>query len=155
MIDSSTGNDLAHFHHVIGPLLSRIGMSQAQDSERWAVMLSVDESLTVGLLGHQPGYLIMIAGLPEPVDTGDAQRLLPLLSANHFTAEHPPLIGSIEGDSGRFSLWVRQALVELDEASLMALFDRLLAAASAVRDWLQEPMSAAFAREPESAEWRV
>lgn len=115
-------------------------------------MASAHPQRDIGLLGHQPGYLTMIAGLPEPVDTGDARRLLLLLSANHFTAEHPPLIGTIEGDSGRFSLWVRQALVELDEASLMALFDRLLAAASAVRDGLQEPMSAASAREAECAE---
>jgi hypothetical protein len=143
------------FHDVIRPLLARMGMAESRDPQRLVVTLMVDESLTVALLGHQPGFLVVIAELPEPVDTGDAQRLLPLLSANGFTAEHPPLIGSVQADGGRFSLWARQRLAELDEAGVVALFDRLLAAASAVRDWLREPLPEPDAREPLHGEMRV
>ena len=143
------------FQDVIRPLLARMGMAESRDPQRLVVTLMVDESLTVALLGHQPGFLVVIAELPELVDTGDAQRLLPLLSANGFTAEHPPLIGSVQADSGRFSLWARQRLAELDEAGVVALFDRLLAAASAVRDWLREPLPEPAAREPLHGEMRV
>ena len=145
----------SEFQQVIRPLLSRMGMAESSDPQRLAVTLMVDESLTVALLGHQPGFLVVMAELPEPVDTGDAQRLLLLLSANQFTAEHPPLIGSMQADSGRFSLWARQGLAELDEAGVVALFERLLAAATAVRDWLREPLPEREAREPLRGEMRV
>jgi hypothetical protein len=145
-------HDATEFHNAIVPLLARMGMAESHDPQRLAVSLRIDESLTVGLLGHQPGYLVVIAELPEPVDTGDAQRLLPLLSANQFTAEHPPLIGWVQADSGRFSLWARQPLAELDEAGVVALFERLLTAASAVRDWLQEPLPVRAMRESEAVE---
>jgi hypothetical protein len=130
-------------------------MAEAHDPQSIAVTLSIDESLIVGLLGHQPGFLVVVAELPEPVDTGDAQRLLLLLEANQFTAEHPPLIGSVQSDSGRFSLWTRQPLAELDEASVLALFERLLAAASAVRDWLDVPLAQAGAPATVSGGMRV
>jgi hypothetical protein len=143
------------FHHAIGPLLARMGMTEPQDSQRLAVTLRVDKSLTVALLGHQPGFLVVIAELPEPVDTGDARRLLPLLSANQFVAEHPALIGSVQPDSGRFSLWARQSLQELDENGVVALFERLLAAAGAVRDWLRELPPMRDAREAVCGEMMV
>ena len=128
------------FHEVIRPLCERLGMAPL-DEGRQSIALAIDEGLTVGLLGYQEGFLVVIAEIAATVDPRDAQRLLPLLAANRFTAEHPALIGAVESDSGRFSLWTRLRLTELDEPALMILFDRVLAAASSVRDWLQEPLT--------------
>lgn len=140
------------FHQVIRPLYERLGMAPPDDG-RQSVALAIDEGLTVGLLGHQAEFLVVIAEIVAPVDPCNAQRLLPLLAANRFTAEHPALIGAVEPESGRFSLWTRQRLTELDESAMVALLDRMLAAASSVRDWLQEPLV------PERAlptmEWRA
>lgn len=127
------------FQDVIRPLCERIGI-EPPDEHRQSVAMSVDEGLTVGLLGYQEGFLVVLAEIAAPIDPRDAQRLLPLLAANQFSAEHPALIGALEPDSGRFSLWTRLRLSELDEPALTALFDRVLAAATSVRDWLQEPL---------------
>lgn len=127
------------FQDVIRPLCERIGIS-TPDASRRSVVLAVDEGLTVDLLGDQDGFLVLLAEIHASVDARDARRLLPLLAANRFAAEHPALIGSVEPDSGRFSLWTRERLSELDEPALFALFDRLLSAASSVRDWLQAPL---------------
>jgi hypothetical protein len=70
-------------------------------------------------------------------------------------AEHPALIGSVQPDSGRFSLWARQSLQELDENGVVALFERLLAAAGAVRDWLRELPPMRDAREAVCGEMMV
>ncbi|KQU73492.1 MULTISPECIES: CesT family type III secretion system chaperone [unclassified Rhizobacter] len=131
---------LLSFQDVVRPLCERIGIAPPGE-HRLSVALSVDDGLTVGLLGHQEGFLVVIAEIAAPVDPRDAQRLLPLLAANQFSAEHPALIGALEPDGGRFSLWTRESLSELDEPALMALFDRVLAAASSVRDWLLEPLA--------------
>jgi hypothetical protein len=128
------------FQDVTRPLCERLGIAPLDES-RQSIALAIDEGLTVGLLGHQEGFIIVIAEIATLVDPGDAQRLLPLLTANQFTAEHPALIGAVEPESGRFSLWTRLRLTELDEPALMVLFDRVLAAASSVRDWLQEPLT--------------
>jgi hypothetical protein len=130
---------LPSFQEVTRPLCERLGMAPLDESRR-SIAFAIDEGLTIGLLGYQEGFLVAIAEIAAPVDPGDAQRLLPLLAANQFTAEHPALIGTIEPESGRFSLWTRLRLTELDEPALTALFDRVLAAASSVRDWLQEPL---------------
>ena len=128
------------FQDVVRPLCERIGI-EPPDEHRHSVALSVDSGLTVGLLGYQEGFLVVLAEIAAPLDPRDAQRLLPLLAANQFSAAHPALIGSVEPESGRFSLWTRARLSELDDPALMALFDRVLAAASSVRDWLHEPLT--------------
>lgn len=105
-------------------------------------MFQVDEGVTVGLLGHQEGFLIAVAEVDTTVDVNDSRRLLPLLAANGYTAQHPPLIGSVDPESGTLSLWARQALQELDDAAIASLFERLAAAATGVRAWLAAPMDA-------------
>jgi hypothetical protein len=130
---------LPSFQEVTRPLCERLGMAPLDESRR-SIAFAIDEGLTIGLLGYQEGFLVVIAEIATPVDPADAQRLLPLLAANQFTAEHPALIGTVEPESGRFSLWTRLRVTELDEPTLMALFDRVLAAATSVRDWLQEPL---------------
>jgi hypothetical protein len=133
-------NQISSFQEVVRPLCERVGIVPPGEG-RQSVALAVDEGLTVGVLGYQEGFLVVLAEVAAPLDPRDAQRLLPLLAANQFSAAHPALIGSVEPESGRFSLWTRVRLSELDEPALMALFDRVLAAASSVRDWLQEPLT--------------
>jgi len=128
------------FEEAVRPLCERIGIASPEAGRR-SIALAIDEGLTVGLLGHQEGFLVMVAEIATLVDLRDADRLSQLLGANRFSAEHPALIGAVEPDSGRFSLWARARLAELDEPALMALFDRMLAAASSVRDWLQAPLA--------------
>jgi len=133
-------NSSPRFQDAIRPLCERIGVKPPGEHQL-SVALAVDQHLTVGLLGYQEGFLVVIAEIAVPVDARDAQRLLPLLAANRFTAATPALIGTVDPDSSRFSLWTRQSLRDLDDPQqLVALFDRMLESASAARDWIQAPL---------------
>lgn len=138
-------NQNTRFLSAVRPLYQKMGLEPPTDDrpeQPASCVFQVDEGVTVALLGHQEGYLIAVAEVDAAVDIDDSRRLLPLLAANRFTAQHPPLIGSVDPESGTLSLWARQALEELDDAGMASLFERLAGAATGVRAWLASPMDA-------------
>jgi hypothetical protein len=100
--------------------------------------VSVGQGLQIELIGMQEGFLNMLSVVGTIPDAADSNMLKALLYGNQFTFDHPQVCLGADPKTGNIMLWTRQALKELDDKAMLALFGRFTHMADLVRQWLAE-----------------
>lgn len=98
--------------------------------------MRINGTLNIDLIGLQQGFINLRAVAGTLSDGGETDPLLRMLHANQFAFEHPPVVIGVDPDTSAVTVWSRQALSELGDDISCLWFERFVAIASAVHEWL-------------------
>ena len=113
------------FVHLATSLFQRLGI-EGTAAESGMYTVSLDDDVNIHLVNVQAGFLNIwcFAGRVPPAP--DSKQLLRLLGFNSYESAHPAINLGLNSTSTKFVLWTRQALDELDEKAVVALFERFV-----------------------------
>ena len=113
------------FHRKLAPLFRAMGVDMSPEVDENAYVIGVDDQFDVLVHGSEEGVLVITAVLPTQIDSTQGAIATALLATNAPSASDSAWIAGLD-EKGHPVIWLRKRLNDLDEDSVVELFEHLV-----------------------------